>query len=461
MISAILANPVDTADSILYYDHVNESYQNTINVIKQTGFQPKSDREKAFYNLAFRQNYSELEVFGDASIDAIEWAIQSADYRLDAISLLLKIIKKTKNQRGIEILRPYMKKNDYVFRFFCELRDPEAGKCLYDYLNSEWGERRTFASEILKEWKPREFSDQERINFLIATKDWEQLTQEEKKVVPYLINAINFCDGDSVIKIARLLGKIGDVRAIPALVKFLSHEKIAYEITSVLSLFGSATVIPLVYNKELFIKKVNYENEVLNETVDTYTRNIFMDLGESAIEPLIKILRSEPNPRLRQRVVYYLGNIKNQRTVAELINLTKSEKDCSVLAQTISLMSNIGDRSAIKPLIDLLAKEIVNNHLYSNKSSFYYQKEKLIDILGSFGDPAATDILLKNLVLEDQTLEKTIISLGKIKDQKSIPYLKKYYHSKSSSISKSAKNALLELGYDPLKIKWYDPRKYF
>ncbi|MFH1287137.1 MAG: HEAT repeat domain-containing protein [bacterium] len=142
----------------------------------------------------------------------------------------------------------------------------------------------------------------------------------------------------------------------------------------------------------------NLENKNPEAQKEAY--NNIIKIGRPAVPLIIKLLGNK-NPALQDYGAGILGSIKAQEAIQPLINGLSSPnfKHKYVLCWALG---EIGDSSAIEPLIDIYPKEKEDTQKYIVRS------------IVKIGKPA-TPFLLKNLGSGDRCLQKlSILALGQI-----------------------------------------------
>lgn len=153
---------------------------------------------------------------------------------------------------------------------------------------------------------------------------------------------------------ALALGAIGDQRAMQPLISILNNEEevfILSDAASILGKFGNPqAVLPLI---NLF------ENEDSN--LAEHIKCALMDIGQPAVIPLIQALGYN-HPLVRGRAAWTLGQMGEKKAILSLIDSLAVEKDPEVLAFVVEALGQLGDRRAIKPILNI-AKNVTIEYL--------------------------------------------------------------------------------------------------
>lgn len=190
-----------------------------------------------------------------------------------------------------------------------------------------------------------------------------------------LINATKDKNPDIRENSAYALGKIGSTRAIEPLIELLGDEHSEVQAAASLSLakIGVPALGPVS-------RILNDSNENYNSKINAI--RILGEMGELAIEPLIKVLGTADGPDAADS----LGNI-GEPAVKPLISLL-ADKDPQVRADAAMALGNTKSKEAVDPLIKML----------EDKDPSVRSRSAMA--LGKIGDEKALDPL--TLVLKDK-----------------------------------------------------------
>ena len=266
-------------------------------------------------------------------------------------------------------------------------RDPHAVAALIGALKDPNWEVREFAAESLGQTK-----DQSAVEPLIAllndpngvvcstAADSLGRIKDPRAVEP-LLATFRRQPGNPLI--VKALGELGDPRAIPALIDFMTHAKETY--------YDAA-----------------------------YMENAFRGIGSPAIDPLVATLKDlsvgDPNPRVKARVVCTLFAIKDPRTVPTMVRVIRTQEygtcamrgladseDPRAIAALIGVMTDPNDpesehasslllksgSAAVEPLIAVLRSPDAQSRRLAARA------------LAQIKDPRAVNALLESLRRHD------------------------------------------------------------
>jgi len=148
----------------------------------------------------------------------------------------------------------------------------------------------------------------------------------------------------------KALGEIGDRRAVEPLLKLLKDP--TYGLSGTLpralgQIGDTRAIVPLLEAQDVDHSEARKIHSFARETVKA-----FKLMGNSAIDPLIKVLNEGGSPHQMAIAAESLGKIKNKRAVPVLTELmNNSEADPFVRFKTADALAQIGDERALPPLI--------------------------------------------------------------------------------------------------------------
>jgi HEAT repeat protein len=253
------------------------------------------------------------------------------------------------------------------------------------------------------------------------------LSEIGKPAVEALIAALNDKRREVRYLAVLTLGKIGDSRAVEALIATLKdpdidYPKVGKEAAAVLRKFGEASVKPLIAALNDRHRSVRYgAAKVLGEIGDP-----------QAVEPLIAALTDEDS-FVRRGMVSALGEFHDPRSVEPLISAL-TDNDGLVRSYAAWALGKIGDSRAIEPLIAALKDDNVGVRNAAARA------------LGKIGDSRAVEPLMT--VFKDQECRaEAATALGQIGDPRAIGPLVAAFEAVSfSNLEKWATDALTALG---------------
>jgi len=228
----------------------------------------------------------------------------------------------------------------------------------------------------------------------------------DPRAVDPLIDALQDEDWQVRAEAATALGKIGDAKAIGPLIvalgdyetPILPSERVRQAAAKALVEFGEPAVNPLIY---AFVDKSGW--------VRSGAVEVLGEIGEPAIDPLIETLKSkEYGWGYRSNAAKALGEIGDLRAFDPLIDALQDEYS-GVRKEAATALGKIGDPRAVEPLIESLGDKDLG------------VRESAAQALGKIGDPRAVDPLIDALQDEYSGVRKeAIAALGEIGDPKAV-----------------------------------------
>jgi HEAT repeat protein len=201
---------------------------------------------------------------------------------------------------------------------------------------------------------------------------------------------------------SRILGEIGDRRAVEPLIGMLSNDD---------SWYAATALDGLGWVPETDGQRVAY-------LIALSDWESIVELGEPAVERLIKALE-EDNFQLNLDAAMALGKIGDTRAVEPLIN-ELGDKNWNLRKEAAEALGKIDDKRAVEPLI----KALKDGHQYP---AFL---ESIAGALGKIGDARAVEPLIK--VLEESPSQSTHTSMRGV----STYSLPSWYHSIVEALGK-------------------------
>ncbi len=226
------------------------------------------------------------------------------------------------------------------------------------------------------------------------------------------------------------LGRLGDKRAVPALIKALDDERLIITAIKSLGLLKDKQAVPDLM-KFLNDEKVPVRQEAL------------LALGEigdpSALGAMKELLDNEQF-RAKHTVIEAIGKVNDDRATEILIDLLNSPNN-SVVDRVIILLGKLKKKRAIKPLVKAIGKN--KNRLWTVATA-----------LRKYENPEMVDILIGYLKDTDIDVKKGAILLsGEFRDQKAVGQLKAFLEDSDIEIRTNAKNSIN-------RIKSFHPGKF-
>ncbi len=204
------------------------------------------------------------------------------------------------------------------------------------------------------------------------------------------------------------LGEIGEISAVPELLKVLDIEDVHYEYIDLDFKFYILDAIKKIYqnNKDasfnFLYSKLETDNDVLKESVAYILGEIAY---EEFIAPLLKLL-NEKNFDTRKNAIIALGKIGNKEAIDPLLNIVKDPNNYWLLKKVaVDALYNIyiknlyakGSKSAESERSFVIYKEKLIEYLNNNLDENFKVKLSMIKFLGVFGDNSALNALLRQV----------------------------------------------------------------
>jgi HEAT repeat protein len=324
---------------------------------------------------------------------------------------------------------------------------------------------------------------------LVREKVEEALVKIGLPTVEPLITVLKKQDNDRFVRsgAARVLGRIGDTRAVEPLIAALKDEDddVRGSAAGALGMIGDTRAV------EILIESLNNDDSINNNAAWALGK-----LGDPrAVESLIDALQNQSDKFLRREAAEALGNIGDSRAVEKLIGKMNYDNDLDVRRNAVDALGKIGDPRAVRPLIVvlthydrnirskaaealeklgwqakdekekvayLIAKEDWNECVKMGKpavkplAGLLWGSHSSVCInsaaaLGSIGDPCAVEPLVLALNRDERNVRSQVIqTLAMIGDKRALPGLVtalKDWHS-----GREAAKALQVLGWQPESI---------
>ncbi len=366
----------------LLNDENNDVKKHAEEVLKEMGWKPKNDIEKA-YELIATQNWRELRELGEPAIIPL---FQNKDYKIsENVWDTLKRIAKSHVEPFIEIIKD--KKNEYREKAIGVLgasKSNEAVKYLLPDLDDENFVVRKDAIRALGS-----IGDIEAVEPIIQALDDKIETVRTQAIIA--------------------LGNLQDKRAIEPLIKFVesqSHYERKYALEALNKLgWKPESVSEKV--KRLFNQKKWFNQKNWDEIIK---------FGESAIEPLIEIMTTVWSWVDQQDAIRCLGKIGSKKAVEPLVNFIEDKKkEKYARHEAIRALGLINDETTVDLLISIMNDD---------EEDDYYTRSAAIWALGEIGIPKPVSGLIKLTKNENKYIKRNVLrTLGKIGDKRAVPYL--------------------------------------
>jgi HEAT repeat protein len=135
-------------------------------------------------------------------------------------------------------------------------------------------------------------------------------------------------------------------------------------------------------------------------------------IGDMAIEPIVRRLRTETDIDVRLSLVNLLGDLRSREGFDMLLELLKSEHDLNVASSIVSSLGKYRDFTALPHLLRVLQREDL------------WLKFHVVEALGEIGDRSALPAVLP--LYGEKSLRKPVLeAVGKIADVGTVSFLLK------------------------------------
>ncbi len=177
-----------------------------------------------------------------------------------------------------------------------------------------------------------------------------------------------------------------------------------------------------------------------------------------AVEPLIHLLRSDENDRVRTAAARALGRIGGPRAVDALI-ATMKDAQLPLRGEAIRALGTIRDPRAVEPLARAIAREAAfkadgTSNSRRHRVDLHYVAGQAASALGEIGGEAATEILLTILGDGDSSVRSTAAyALGAIGNDRALEGLVAALSDMSLPVRHGAAYGLVKFGWEPQTVK--------
>jgi HEAT repeat protein len=179
---------------------------------------------------------------------------------------------------------------------------------------------------------------------------------------------------------AELLGRVGNAKAVPALLETAQATRHEDADVREIALRGLARIADPRAVAPLVAALKEAENWLAPRIADILVRH-----GEPVVEPMIAFLQEQTRHPARAWAANVLGELKAQRGFAVLVTALK-DLDDEVRAKAAGALGKLGDRRAVTYLLD---------HLLSDPAPFV--RARIAGALGQFSDTEVIDRLVRAL----------------------------------------------------------------
>ncbi len=182
---------------------------------------------------------------------------------------------------------------------------------------------------------------------------------------------------------------------------------------------------------------INLLDYMKEQPVQSDARKALVMIGEAAVEPLIQALKDEDS-QVRGNAILALGEIGDRRAVEPLIQAIKDE-DEYIRQKAAEVLYKLQDERAVKNLVEYFISAL-NNY---DKSV----RRRAADYLGEMGDPTAIEPLIQVLGDSDFYVRQSASkALGKMPVESAVEPLINTLGNEKVSIRVSAQELLKGIG---------------
>ena len=179
---------------------------------------------------------------------------------------------------------------------------------------------------------------------------------------------------------AELLGRVGNAKAVPALIETIQNTRSEDADVREISLRALARIGDPRAVEPLVEALKQAENWLAPRVADILVRH-----GEAVVEPMLKFLQETTRHPARAWAANILGELKVERAFPVLVTTLK-DLDDEVRAKSAGALGKLGDRRAVTYLLE---------HLLSDPAPFV--RARIAGALGQFADGEVIDRLVRAL----------------------------------------------------------------
>ena len=247
---------------------------------------------------------------------------------------------------------------------------------------------------------------------------------------------------------ARALGRIGDIRALDTLILLLQDKVPAVrdEAGAAITSLGEPSIAPLLEtlkHKEWKIRLQAIEALALLKP-------------KAAVDPLLTLMKHDPDTAIRQDAVRALGEIGDSRAVESLMAALNQK---SLKTQAIAALGKIGDGQAVPKLLDIVNALVTSEYegrMAACEDDRYQEElpavEAAVKALAHIGDKRAIPTLqkaLKSTLIRVEAAE----ALSRFGQAAISPLIAMYKKETDDNIRYHVKETLARLGWRPGQIR--------
>lgn len=325
---------------------------------------------------------------------------------------VIEALGKIRDERAVEPLISVLRsgKSSHAADALVEIGKPSVKQLVAILRDQNW-EVRNESARALETigWRPRRSVN--GAAFWIAKQEWDKCAKIGEPAVEFLISDLeNQLESDSV---ARVLGEIGDVRAVEPLIDALKDQTMRGTASTALVKIGAPAVEPLIAD-------LTDDRRYLRETV----ARILGEIGDNrAIEPLLTALEDKSISKTAAKSLEILGWEPDPLTTGPAFWITRGKWEKLV---------EVGE-----PAIDSLINTLKDEEL----------REAAAKTLMQMGEQAIDQLIL---ALEDKQIRKYVAGvLGMMGNARAEKPLLAALDDKEWSMCKAAAEALDNLNWQP------------
>jgi len=278
----------------------------------------------------------------------------------------------------------------------------------------------------------------------------------DRKAVSSLVATLQDDDIFVVDEVITSLGKIGDETAIARLIDIYKQDNdyIKNRVKAAIFNIGDTKAFSVLINNiddeknkideimELFDEMGSHKTSILIDSLkdkDKYVRisaiNALKHLQASEIETIIADVIKDEDYNVRQIIVKTIGELKLVAAKNYLIDALKIEKNQDVIIELVWSLGEINATESIDLLFSILENETYDTIL----------RLRTADSIVKFGDISTSKIFVMTTSKDEFTREASAYMLGKIGNKNSIEVIKNMLNDDTSSVVSMAVNALANL----------------